>query len=138
MMQNCLFVNSTRSVIKCARQTKHDFICLLNIVSEEEHITRPRFESNPLKHTQNTIGWQSIDRQLVPVFLTLGSVRKGCMEIIACQSKAGCGTMRWKCQKCKLLCTGACRYMAEDTVVSIITVNKLCTGTLLDNRTICL
>ena len=75
MMQNCLFVNSTRSVIKCARRTKHCYICLLSIDLQklfhqqvihcvntlEEHITRPELP------TPDTLWWHSIDGEGVPV-----------------------------------------------------------------------
>ena len=38
---------------------------------------------------------------------------------ISCQCKAGCGTMRCKCRKCKRFCTGACRCIVEDRCFNI-------------------
>ena len=45
-------------------------------------------------------------------------------------------TMRCKCQKCTLVCTGACWCMVEDAV-SGSNIQWICTGILLDNEATC-
>ena len=55
------------------------------------------------------LGWSITDGKLSPILMTIDPVPKACMEIISCQCLKDCGTMRCKCRKNMLVCTGICK-----------------------------
>ena len=61
----------------------------------------------------NTLGWKVTDGKLVPELISLEPIPVSCLEIITCQCIKGCGTLRCKCKKSKLCCTGACKCHSQ-------------------------
>ena len=54
------------------------------------------------------MGWKIIEDRLEPVFMSLDPIPQSCIDIISCHCKTGCGTLRCKCRKSKLVCTNLC------------------------------
>ncbi len=57
--------------------------------------------------------WKLSDGKLLPGLMSLDPIPVSCLEIITCQCTKGCGTLRCKCKKSKLCCTGACRCISQ-------------------------
>lgn len=53
-------------------------------------------------------GWKLKDDKLVPVLMTLDPIPKACVEMLSCQCTTGCATLRCKCRKAKIVCSGFC------------------------------
>ncbi|CAB4043691.1 Hypothetical predicted protein, partial [Paramuricea clavata] len=53
-------------------------------------------------------GWKLMDDKLVPVLMTLDPNPKACVEMITCKCTTGCATLRCKCKKANIVCSGLC------------------------------
>ena len=53
-------------------------------------------------------GWKLMDNELVPVLMTLDPIPKVCVEMITCNWTTGCATLRCKCKKANIVCSGLC------------------------------
>ena len=60
-----------------------------------------------------SLGWKVVDEKLIPQLTSLEPIPRSCLEIITCQCTKGCGTLRCKCRKAKLYCTGAYRCYSQ-------------------------
>ena len=56
-----------------------------------------------------SLGWKVVQGDLMPELMSLDPIPVSCLEIISCQCAKGCGTLRCKCKKSNLRCTGACK-----------------------------
>ena len=54
-------------------------------------------------------GWNLVDGKLIPTLTSLQAVPESCLEVVSCSCTTRCQTLRCKCRKSKLLCTGACK-----------------------------
>ena len=71
-------------------------------VWRQAHIQKPVL-TNP-KET----GWMLTGDQLVPVLLTLDPIPEACLELASCRCTTGRATLRCKCRKSHVVCTGQC------------------------------
>ena len=70
--------------------------------------------------TPNTkaMGWKVEETKVKPLLMSLSPVAKSCREIITCNCKSGCKTLRCRCKKSHLNCTRGCT--CSDKCVIII------------------
>ena len=59
-------------------------------------------------------GWKLQDEVLVPELMSLSPISNACLEVIFCACKMGFWSLRCKCRKAKLPCTGACSCNTPD------------------------
>lgn len=71
-------------------------------VWRQAHIQKPVL-TNP-KET----GWTLAGDQLVPVLMTLDPIPEACLELASCRCTTGRATLRCKCRKSHVVCTGQC------------------------------
>lgn len=81
------------------------------------HILRSHYQANVLKPCLPAPignGWKLQDEALVPELMSLSPIPTACLEVILCACKTGCRSLRCKCRKSKLHCTGACNCSTTD------------------------
>ena len=79
------------------------------VVWPHAHIQKPVFP-NP-EETDWTL---SEDDLLVSVFRTLNPIPKACLEMVSCRCTTGSATLRCKCRKSHVVCTGLCGCTRTD------------------------
>ena len=77
-------------------------------VWRQAHIQKPVLPS------PEESGWKLAEGLLVPVFMTLDPIPKACLEMISCRCTTGCATLRCKCRKSQVVCTGLCGCTKND------------------------
>ena len=62
------------------------------------------------------LGWNLIDGVYKPILLSLPAVPDQCLELLSCNCKTGCRTMRCGCRRNKLNCTQFCKCIVNNCV----------------------
>ena len=77
-------------------------------------IWRQAHVAKPVLPKPEEMGWRLEDGELIPVLMTLDPVPKACLEMVSCNCRTGCATLRCKCRKSGVVCTGLCGCTKAD------------------------
>ena len=92
----------------------------------ELHLKRAHYQAliwkqadrlEPHLPSPDKMGWATVSEdgsKLVPLLMTKEPIPKACKEIISCSCKSGCTTLRCRCQKAKLFCSGVCGCSGDE------------------------
>ena len=82
------------------------------------HILRAHYQAliwkmayipNPTIPAPDQYGWKREQNSVIPILMSRNAIPQECLELVSCQCQKGCQTMRCKCRKARLQCTGACK-----------------------------
>jgi len=63
-----------------------------------------------------TMGWSRLNVKLIPKLMSLAPVPESCDEMVNCNCKSGCKTVKCSCRHVGLPCTGACKCRSAKDV----------------------
>ena len=82
------------------------------------HIMRAHYQSmvrklancsQPNLPSPTDSGWKYEDGIHILIMMSLQPIPESCMELVSCQCKTGCQTLRCTCRKSKVHCTQSCK-----------------------------
>ena len=84
----------------------------------EQHIRRDHYQnmiwkqgnySQPNLPSPTDSGWKYEDGRHIQILMSLEPIPQSRMELVSCQCKTGCQTLRWTCRISKIHCTQSCK-----------------------------
>ncbi|MES9881882.1 MAG: hypothetical protein ABW185_13470, partial [Sedimenticola sp.] len=86
------------------------------------HVKRAHFQAlvwlqatalRPTITSPTTLGWEIKNGHMTPTLTSLPPVPESCIQLITCGCTTRCSSLRCKCRKSNLFCTGACKCIGD-------------------------